>query len=134
MLAKAQPMTIRSTCLIHSSLEISHFPSSHHRIPPGHSPGELSGCHNDVGNMKDYIVNCHGFSESNIDVLMDDGVNVSPTRANILAAYQKLVNESQPGDAVFCHYSGHGGKLRDDDGDEGKSVFAVVNSYFCDSS
>ena len=28
------------------------------------------------------------------------------------------MNSAQPGDAVFCHYSGHGGKLRDDDGDE----------------
>lgn len=25
---------------------------------------------------------------------------------------------SPAGDAVFTHYSGHGGKLRDDDGDE----------------
>jgi hypothetical protein len=91
-----------------------------HTLVIGDSPGELSGCHNDVGNMKDYIVNCHGFEESNITVLMDDGNHVSPTRQNILLAYQKLVEESQPGDAVFCHYSGHGGKLRDDNGDEGK--------------
>lgn len=86
----------------------------------GHSPGELSGCHNDVGNMKEYIKDCHGFEEDNITILMDDGTHTEPNRANILAAYKKLVAETQPGDAVFCHYSGHGGKLRDDDGDEGK--------------
>jgi len=84
----------------------------------GDNPGELSGCHNDVGNMKDYIKNVHGFEDSNITLLMDDGQNTSPTRANILAAYKKLVAESVAGDAVFCHYSGHGGKLRDDNGDE----------------
>jgi hypothetical protein len=29
----------------------------------GHDPGELSGCHNDVLNMKKYIMNVHGFEE-----------------------------------------------------------------------
>jgi hypothetical protein len=80
--------------------------------------GELSGCHNDVGNMKDYIMDIHGFKESDITILMDDGKNTNPTRDNIVAAYHKLVASAQPGDAVFIHYSGHGGKLRDDDGDE----------------
>ena len=28
----------------------------------------------------------------------------------------QLVADSEPGDCCFCHYSGHGGKLRDDDG------------------
>jgi metacaspase-1 len=39
----------------------------------------------------------------------------APTRENILAAYQQLVASSEPGDALFCHYSGHGAKVRDDD-------------------
>jgi hypothetical protein len=80
--------------------------------------GELSGCHNDVGNMKDYIKDIHGFEESNITILMDDGKSTNPTRDNILKAYRDLVSASKAGDAVFIHYSGHGGKLRDDDGDE----------------
>lgn len=61
-----------------------------------------------------------GFEDENITVLMDDGVHTSPTRDNILNAYRTLVSESKPGDVAFCHYSGHGGKLRDDDGDESK--------------
>lgn len=32
--------------------------------------GQLSGCHNDVGNIKDYLVEKQGFQESNIHVLM----------------------------------------------------------------
>ena len=68
--------------------------------------------------MKSYIMNVHGFQEENITVLMDDGKHVQPTRDNILSAYKKVVAESQKGDVVFCHYSGHGGKLRDDNGDE----------------
>jgi hypothetical protein len=80
--------------------------------------GELAGCHNDVLNMKEYIMDVHGFEEGNIDVLMDDGTHQSPTSANILAAYKRIVDASQPGDVVFAHYSGHGGKLKDQDGDE----------------
>lgn len=80
--------------------------------------GELSGCHNDVKNMIEYIKNVHGFEDENITVLLDADGYTSPTHDNILAAYRKLVAESVSGDAVFCHYSGHGGKLKDDDGDE----------------
>ena len=49
---------------------------------------------------------------------MDDGQHTEPTHDNIVQAYRKLVAAAQPGDAIFCHYSGHGAKLRDDDGDE----------------
>lgn len=80
--------------------------------------GELSGCQNDVLNMKEYIMDMHGFKEENITVLLDDGSHTSPTHQNILDAYQTLVEQSQPGDCCYCHYAGHGGKLRDQDGDE----------------
>ncbi len=49
---------------------------------------------------------CHGFQEENITVLMDDGNHASPTAENIMAAYAKIVSESQSGDVIFCHYSG----------------------------
>ncbi|KAL3924115.1 MAG: hypothetical protein SGILL_001246 [Bacillariaceae sp.] len=68
--------------------------------------GELSGCHNDCLNMKDYIMNEWGFEEQNIVVLMDDGQHSSPTRSNMLSAYRSLAASSASGDAVFCHYSG----------------------------
>lgn len=60
----------------------------------------------------------HGFEEENITVLMDDGEHEMPTKANILAAYEKVVAESGDGDAIFLHYSGHGTKLQDEGGDE----------------
>ena len=68
--------------------------------------GELSGCHNDCLNMKEYLQEVCGFAEDDIMVLMDDGYHVSPTRSNILKAYQRLAAASQSGDAVYCHYSG----------------------------
>lgn len=35
--------------------------------------GQLSGCHNDVGNIKKYLVETEGFEESNIHILMVRG-------------------------------------------------------------
>jgi len=84
----------------------------------GHDPGELRGCHNDVGNMKNYIMKVHGFEEENIVVLMDDGQHPEPTKDAIIAAYKKVIKESKPGDSIFLHYSGHGSKVQDDDKDE----------------
>lgn len=86
----------------------------------GHDPGELSGCHNDVKAMKKYIMKEHDFKRQDIAILMDDGNSTKPTKDNILSAYRKLVKSAQPGDAVFCHFSGHGGQVKDKSGDEGK--------------
>lgn len=80
--------------------------------------GELSGCHNDAINMKEFLMNVHGFESRNMTVLLDDGRHPQPTRNNIINAYRALVRESLPGDTVFCHYSGHGGRVRDNSGDE----------------
>ena len=84
----------------------------------GDDPGELSGCWNDVLNMKKYIMDVHGFAEENITILMDDGEHTEPTHANIINAYKTVVAQSEEDDAIFLHYSGHGTKLRDDDNDE----------------
>lgn len=81
----------------------------------GHEQGELSGCHNDVLNMMEYIKDVHGFDEENIVVLMDDGEHEDPNKENMLAAYKKIVTDSEPGDAIFLHYSGHGARIKDDD-------------------
>jgi metacaspase-1 len=80
--------------------------------------GQLSGCHNDALNIKKYLMECHGFQEQNITMLLDDGKCQNPTRTNIMNALEALVSQSQPGDSVFLHYSGHGGNLPDDNGDE----------------
>jgi metacaspase-1 len=68
--------------------------------------GQLTGCHNDCMNIKDYILEDMGFDEENIVVLMDDGHHTAPTRSNILDAYRSVVAQSKNGDAIFCHYSG----------------------------
>ena len=80
--------------------------------------GELSGCHNDVIRIKDYLINFQGFEERQITLLMDDGININPTKGRIIRAYRRIVKVSKAGDTVFCHYSGHGGRTKDLDGDE----------------
>ena len=86
----------------------------------GHKHGQLSGCHNDVFNMYNYIQEYYGFQDDDIVVLVDDedGDHTPPTKANILNAYKHIVSVSQPGDSIFLHYSGHGTKVKDINGDE----------------
>lgn len=68
--------------------------------------------------MKEYLMKVHGFKEENIALLLDDGKNYLPTKANIFWAIQSLVRNSRSGDVVFTHFSGHGSSIKDQDGDE----------------
>jgi metacaspase-1 len=68
--------------------------------------------------MIEYLKDVHGFQDEHMTILMDDGTHIPPTRENILNAYRQMSAAAKPGDALFCHYSGHGGKLRDKSGDE----------------
>ena len=68
--------------------------------------------------MIKYLKACHGFEDEHIEILMDDGEHTEPTADNIFKAYARLAAESEPGDAIFCHYSGHGCSIPDQDGDE----------------
>ena len=83
----------------------------------GHNPGQLSGCHNDVEKMKRFVVK-QGYDEANMKFLLDDGKNITPNKAEILTAFKWLVQGARDGDSLFLHYSGHGGQLPDDNGDE----------------
>jgi hypothetical protein len=76
--------------------------------------GQLSGCINDVMNVKKYIMECQGYLEEHILVLVDDGKHHFPTRQKIICALLHLVAQSAPGDSVYFHYSGHGGLLTPD--------------------
>ena len=60
----------------------------------------------------------HGFNESEMLILMDDGRSHAPTRRNIEDAFQRITQYSNAGDVVFVHYSGHGGRVVDVSGDE----------------
>jgi hypothetical protein len=80
--------------------------------------GELRGCINDVHNIKAFLEANYPMDE--IRVLTDDQTDPSciPTRANMIAGFQWLRAGAQAGDSLILHYSGHGGSVKDTDGDE----------------
>jgi hypothetical protein len=46
-------------------------------------------------------------------ILLDDDEHDAPTFMNIVDAFKLISEESQPGDAVFVQFSGHGGRILD---------------------
>jgi len=82
--------------------------------------GELRGCINDTKNLSAFLMERHGYKREDMIFLTDDQQdrNFQPTHANIVRAMQWLVKDAQPNDALFLHYSGHGGSTADTDGDE----------------
>lgn len=83
------------------------------------SDAELQGCINDVKNVKAFLL-ARGYEEENIRTLTDDQEDetMQPTRANIIEGMNWLVEDAQPDDALFFHFSGHGGSDKDEEGDE----------------
>lgn len=92
-----------------------------HVVPPGNvgnkralliginytgQKGELKACHNDVKNMKDFLMDVHGFDERDMLILMDDGQCKMPTKKNIETGFRILTSRSKPGDVVFVMFSG----------------------------
>ena len=80
--------------------------------------GELRGCINDVYNIRDFLKSKYRIDEEII--LTDDTSDPKnlPTRANILAGFKWLRSGANAGDSLILHYSGHGGSVKDLDGDE----------------
>ncbi|EPQ53884.1 peptidase C14, partial [Gloeophyllum trabeum ATCC 11539] len=81
---------------------------------------ELRGCVNDAKNMFNFLQENYGFHKKDMVLLRDDAhySRDIPTKENILNAMRWLVNDAQPNDSLFIHYSGHGEQTRDLEGDE----------------
>ena len=80
------------------------------------SEAPLQGCWNDVKDIENFIRD-YGFED--IRVLTDEDDSPEwPTRDNMLDAMEWLVEDVQPGDSLFFHFSGHGSQQQDLSGDE----------------
>jgi hypothetical protein len=88
----------------------------------GQPENQLTGCHNDALNVQKYLIAHQGFDARDMAVLMDDGQHALPTKANIEMAFELMTMQSDAGDVVFMHYSGHGKQYDDTDG-----AFTVFN-------
>ncbi|KAG2200326.1 hypothetical protein INT46_002366 [Mucor plumbeus] len=91
---------------------------------------ELKGCINDVHNIKAFLVQLYNFREADMVILTDDQADPRhvPTKRNIIEAMQWLVRDSRPND------SGHGGRMKDYDGDEDdgydETIYPVDHSSY----
>jgi hypothetical protein len=93
---------------------------------PGELPGgirypKLGGCVRDINNIEDFLKNRLKIPQFNILKLTASvGVNSNPvepedrwpTYDNMVAAFQKLADTAKPGDHIYVHYSGHGGRAK----------------------
>jgi hypothetical protein len=72
--------------------------------------GELHGCINDVVNVSTYLNKYFNYEWEDMRILRDDKEDpvYRPTKANILREMQWLVDDAQPNDSLFFHYSGTG--------------------------
>ncbi|XDG07326.1 hypothetical protein ABKA04_006941 [Annulohypoxylon sp. FPYF3050] len=70
----------------------------------------------------------YGYKREDMIILTDDQQDpiLIPNKANILRAMQWLVSNARPNDALFLHYSGHGGQTQDEDGDEEDGYDEVI--------
>lgn len=114
-------------------------PSPYNHAPPGPPPSahgrkkavivgisykfsrhELKGCINDAKCMKYLLINKFHFPESSIIMLTEEQTDPYkiPTKQNMRMALFWLVQGCQPGDSLVFHYSGHGSRQRNYNGDE----------------
>lgn len=91
-------------------------------------PNALNGCINDVTNMSVFLHQKYGYRREDMVILTDDQRNPLsiPTKQNILRAMHWLVKDAQPDDSLLIHFSGHGGRTPDLDGDEDDGYDDVI--------
>ncbi|KAL9683003.1 hypothetical protein QQ045_014815 [Rhodiola kirilowii] len=114
-------------------------PSPYNHAPPGPPPSphgrkkavicgisyrfsrhELKGCINDAKCMRFMLINKFKFPSESIIMLTEEETDPYkiPTKQNIRMALYWLVQGCQPGDSLLFHYSGHGSRQRNYNGDE----------------
>jgi hypothetical protein len=81
------------------------------------TPYQLAGCINDAVNMQNQLKTFFPQQATAYRLLADDRAE-RPTKAAIMNSIAWLVSGLQPGDNVLFHFSGHGGRVRDTNGDE----------------
>jgi len=79
--------------------------------------GELGGCINDVKAVKKMLVNRFKYNPRRVLMLTDD-TKKKPTRRNILRYLRWFARKLRRGDTFYLHYSGHGSRAWDRQGDE----------------
>jgi hypothetical protein len=89
---------------------------------------KLDGCINDVINMRNILIDAYGYNAENIVLLRDDisDANFKPTTQNILNNLVSIVSQSARLGEIWIHYSGHGSRVRDTNGDEVDALDEII--------
>ena len=101
---------------------------------------ELIGCHNDVSNVREFLVNDRSWSDSPEDMLVlldisqNEGTEYWPNHENILRAFWWLSHNNEPGDKLWLSYSGHGGLAKDLEGERPSGYVLSVLFTFTERS
>lgn len=92
--------------------------------------GALSGCINDINNIKDILINNCDYNPNNVKILSEE-TSILPNRKNIEENINWLVSNLLPNDVLYLHYSGHGSYIKDTSGDEtdGKDEVIIPLDY-----
>jgi hypothetical protein len=89
----------------------------------------LEGCEHDVDMMQQMLLERFRFSPADIVVLKSRNA----TLENIRKSFREhLIAKAKPGDLVFIHYSGHGTRTRDLNGDEEDGFDEALCPTDCD--
>lgn len=89
------------------------------RLPGGGSYPSLGGCVRDVNHVESFLKERLGIVDEQIIKLTAshgetrepaEPKHLWPTYENIVAAFQKIIERAEPGEQVYIHYSGHGGR------------------------
>lgn len=69
-------------------------------------PNALTGAQTDARNIKEFLMQVHGFERENMLILMDDGNHHAPNKQLIMDGFRRLTEISEPGDVIFIQFSG----------------------------
>lgn len=91
------------------------------RLPDGSSYPNLSGCVRDIAHVEKFLTERLGLPAGQIVKLTatNNGNETPPepkaqwpTYENMVAAFKDVTGRAQPGDQIYIHYSGHGGRTK----------------------
>jgi hypothetical protein len=89
------------------------------RLPDGSYYPSLGGCVRDVSHIESFLRRKLDLSSDQIIKLTASNSNTLqpvespehwPTYENMVAAFKRLADMAKPGDHLYIHYSGHGGR------------------------
>jgi hypothetical protein len=88
---------------------------------------QLKGCMNDI--LTSQVLIRQLYPTCTDIKIITDSTETKPTKENILKAIEWLATGLQPGQNIFLHFSGHGGLMKDTNGDEKAGFDSCIYGY-----